>query len=185
MFKGEFALAFMLLTTPPGVDDATPEPGKWGIVQSSVQELAIEWEILDRRETKYILAKPEEFAIDINLLRRRYQELKDVPRLSEAMRLPDRQTANEQIQFNRAFRKTLETRRQFEIDRSDEWLMVIRETDKLYQVWDAVRDARCEFYYVTVRRHALRKLKETMDDDAWVRAELPPSVPTWHFNEER
>ncbi|CAN5402665.1 hypothetical protein BH11PLA2_BH11PLA2_27730 [soil metagenome] len=185
MFKGEFAMAFMLLTTPPGVTEPPPDLAKWSVIQSSVQQLAMDWEILDPRETKYILAKPEEYAIDINLLRRRYQDLKEVPRLAEAHRLPDRQTANDLIQFNRAFRKTLDTRRALETDRADEWLIVIQETDKLYHVWDAVRDARCDFYYVTVRRQALRKVKESIGDDAWDTASLPPGVPTWRFAEEK
>jgi hypothetical protein len=107
-----------------------------------------------------------------------------VPTLSEALRLPDRQTATELIQFNRAFRKTLESRRQLETDRTEAWLEVIQETDRLYSVWDAVRDAQCDFYYVTVRRHALRKLKEHVGEDAFAKADLPPGVPTWRFNEE-
>ena len=181
MFKAEFTMAFMLLTAPPGVPETAPDAVKWPAVQSALQQLAVEWEILDPRETRYILAKPEEFGIDVNLLRRRFQELKDVPRLADAERLPDRHVAGDLIQFNRAFRKTLDTRRTLETDRADEWLEVIRETDKLYQVWDAVRDARCDFYYVTVRRHAMRKLKDALGDEAWDTARLPPSVPTWRF----
>jgi hypothetical protein len=184
MFKGEFALAFMLLTTPPGVTETPPDGAQWLSLQQSVQELAIKWEILDPRETKYILAKPEEYAIDINLLRRRYQDLKDVPRLSDADRLPDRSTAHELIQHNRAFRKTIDIRRALETDRADEWMIVLQDTDHLYQVWDAVRDAKCDFYYVTVRRHALRKLKESLGDEHYSMAALPPGLPTWHFAEE-
>jgi len=149
-----------------------------------VQRLAIEWEILDSRETRYILARSEEFGIDINLLRRRYQELQDVPRLEDAERLPNRQLAGELMQFNRAFRKTLDTRRALETDRADEWLTVLSETDRLYQVWDSVRDARCDYYYVTVRRNALRKVKELIGDEAWESVSLPPGVPTWRFSGE-
>jgi hypothetical protein len=184
MFQSEFAIAFFLLTTPPGVAENPPEAARWPAIQAAVQKLAVDWEILDPRETRYILSKPEEFGVDINLLRRRYQELKDVPRLVEAQRLPDRNAANDLIHFNRAFRKTLESRRAIETDRSDEWLAVIRETDKLYQVWDAVRDARCEFYYVTVRRHAMRKLMDQIGEEAWDTATLPPGVPTWRFADE-
>jgi hypothetical protein len=184
MLPNELALAFLLLTSPVGSPEEAPDPARWAMVQGSVQKLAIEWEILDPRETRYILAKPEEFGIDVNLLRRRYQELKDVPHLSDANRLPDRHTAADLLQFNRGFRKTLDSRKLLETDRSDEWLTVIRETDRLYQVWDAVRDARCDFYYVTVRRHALRKLKDMLGDDDWHTATLPPAVPTWRFAEE-
>ena len=57
------------------------------------------------------------------------------------------------------------------------------ETDRLYQVWDSVRDARCDFYYVTVRRQALKKLRDLIGEDAYLDAELPANVPTWRFNE--
>lgn len=185
MLKGEFTIAFMLLTTPPGVNEPAPDLAQWKTIQESVQALAIEWEILDPRETKYILAKPEEWSIDINLLRRRHQELKDVPRLNDALRLPDRQTANEQIQCNRAFRKLLDGRRALETDRADEWLVIIKETEKLYQIWDGVRDARCDFYYVTVRRNALKKLKDNLGEDNWATATLPLGMPAWHFMDEK
>lgn len=184
MQQSELALAFLLLTSPPGLPEQAPDATRWAVVQASVQKLAIDWEILDPRETRYILARPDEFGIDVNLLRRRYLDLKDVPRLADAQRLPDRHTAADLLQFNRGFRKTLDSRRILETDRTDDWLQVIRETDRLYQVWDAVRDARCDFYYVTVRRQALRKLKDLLGEEDWESAKLPPAVPTWRFAEE-
>ena len=50
-------------------------------------------------------------------------------------------------------------------------------------MWDAVRDARCEFYYVTVRRQALKKLRDLVGEEAYLAGTLPPNVPTWRFNE--
>lgn len=181
MFNNELAVAFMLLTAPPGFNEPPPDAARWPAVQAAVQQLAIDWELLDPRETRYILAKPEEFGLDVNLLRRRHAEFLTAPRLRDAERLPDRHYAGDLIQFNRAFRKTLDQRRVLETDRTDDWLDVIRETDKLHAVWDAVRDARCDFYYVTVRRGALRKLKEMLGEDAWEAGDLPPGIPTWRF----
>ena len=34
--------------------------------------------------------------------------------------------------------------------------MGLQETDRLYQIWDALHNAGSECYYVTVRRQALR-----------------------------
>ena len=59
------------------------------------------------------------------------------------------------------------------------------ETDRLFRAWDAVRDARCEFYYTTVRRHALKNLREMIGDDAFAAGELPPYVPEWRFQSAR
>src|SRR5439155_11277213 len=111
------------------------------------------------------------FSADLNMLRRRYKELADAPRLADSYRFPERAAVNELVRFNRAYRKNLDQRH-------------LLETDRLYQVWDAVRDARCEFYYVTVRRHALKKLKDQIGDEAWDTATLPPGVPTWRFADE-
>jgi hypothetical protein len=58
---------------------------------------------------------------------------------------------------------------------------VLLETDRLYQVWDAVRDARCDYYYVNVRRQALERLRELVGDEAYYSGDLPPCVPLWHF----
>jgi hypothetical protein len=61
--------------------------------------------------------------------------------------------------------------------------MALKETDSLYQVWDSVRDARCEYYYITVRRQALKRLQQMIGPDAYNAANLPPHVPLWRFQE--
>ena len=57
----------------------------------------------------------------------------------------------------------------------------IQETDRLYQVWDTIRDARCDYYYVTVRRQALKRLRETLGPDSYYSGNLPSHVPVWLF----
>ena len=58
---------------------------------------------------------------------------------------------------------------------------MLLEADRLYQIWDLVRDNRCDYYYVTVRRQALKKLKEMIGDQAYYSGQLPPHVPVWQF----
>jgi hypothetical protein len=130
-----------------------------------------------------VLTRPEDFDPDLNMLRRRYRDLADAPRVADGRGSRQREAVNELVRFNRSFRKKLEERQQLEADRAPAFQAVIRETDRLYQVWDAVRDARCEFYYVTVRRQALKKLKALLGDEAYAGAVLPPNVPTWRFND--
>ena len=132
-----------------------------------------------------VLARVEDFETDLDLLRRRYQELRDAPPLADADRLPARDAVNHLIQFNRSYRTHLEGRQVWEADRADVIGVALAETDRLYKVWDAVRDARCEFYYVTVRRQALKRLREALGDAAYGTAELPPHVPAWRFREAR
>jgi hypothetical protein len=181
----DLILAAALITAPPGTPEPPPAADQWAALQSALHKTAIEWEILDERETRYVLARPEDYDADLNLLRRRYADLAGAPRLADAARFPDRQAVNEFIRFNRAYRKHLETRQVWEADRADAIRVVVLETDRLYQVWDAVRDARCEFYYVTVRRQALLKLKDALGAAAYEAGDLPPYVPEWRFNEAR
>jgi hypothetical protein len=177
------ALAVALLTTPPEVPDPPPDPEDWPAIQESIQSLAIEWEILDPREVRYVMARPEDWENDIALLRRRYQELKDAPRLADAQRFPDRGTVNDLLAFNRAYRRHLDARQVLEQDRGQVLRTALKETDQLYQVWDSVRDARCEYYYITVRRQALKRLRQMIGPDAYATADLPPHVPLWRFQE--
>ena len=181
----DLVLAATLLTAPPGTPEPVPDADRWPAVQAALHQTAVEWEILDSRETRYVMSRVEDFEADLNLLRRRYAELADAPKLSDAARFPDRRAVNDLIRFNRAYRKHLETRQVWEADRADAIRAAVLETDRLYRVWDAVRDARCEFYYVTVRRQALKKLKEMIGDDAYSLGELPPYVPEWRFREAK
>jgi hypothetical protein len=185
MSGGELALAFVLLTTPAGAVEEPPVADQWPAIQKSVQQLAVEWEILDKNETKFLFANRDEFGKDLNILRRRYQELKDVPLVADTARLPDRQTVCERIRFNREYRKTLEVRSAYESDRAEEIRGVMCETDRLYQVWDSVRDAKCDYYYVTVRRQALKKVRDLIGEEAYTKGELPPNVPVWRFADAR
>ena len=185
MSAGDMILAAILLTTAPGVPEPTPPTEQWPAIRDAVHKLAVDWEILDPRETRYILARPDDYCADLNLLRRRYQDLHDAPRIADSFRFPDRTSVNELVRFNRAFRKHLDQRHELETDRHEEFRQVMQETDRLYQVWDSVRDARCEFYYVTVRRQALKKLKDLVGEEAYTSGTLPPNVPTWRFNELR
>jgi hypothetical protein len=178
-------MAAALLVAPPDTPEPPVAADAWPALQAELQATAIEWEILDPREVRYVLARAEDFESDLNLLRRRYQELADAPRVAESRRLPDRNAVNDLLAFNRAYRRHLEARQPVELDRGEELRAAQRETDRLYQVWDAVRDARCEFYYVTVRRQALKRLQEMVGPEAYHAGQLPPFVPLWRFQEIR
>lgn len=180
----DFLVAVTLLTTPPDVPEPLPAAEHWPELQAALVSLALEWEILDPRETRYVFARLEDFEENLNLVRRRYRELMDAPRLAEASRLPEHRAVNELLGFNRAYRRHLDARQPMDLDRGDLLRQAIRETDTLYQVWDAVRDARCEYYYVTVRRQALKRLRCMIGSDDFFTGTLPPFVPLWRFELE-
>ena len=180
MFGSEFLLAAALLIQPADTPE-TPQPDLFPSVRFALQVLAVEWEILDPREVRYVLARAEDFSSDLNLLRRRNGELNDAPSANDCQRFPERTTVNEFLAFNRSYRQHLDIRQPGEPARWWELRTALQETDHLYQIWDTVRDARCEYYYVTVRRQALKRLRELLGEQAYYSGQLPPYVPLWRF----
>lgn len=153
-------------------------------LRKAIQEVAIEMEILDIRETSYIMNKHTDFHGDLGLIQRRHQKLKDEPKIIEAqLRLPPREFINDQIIFNRNFKKELKSKMELELDRKERYENILVLNDICYKRWDAMRDAQCEFYYITVRREALKKFKEMMlamedeDGNYWDTGRFPPLLP--------
>ena len=185
MSTPELILASFLLTIPPGVPEPVPGEETWPTLRESIRTVAIDWEILDPRENSFILADRSEFPNDIDLLRRRYRELRDAPRLVEAQRLPSLAFVEQACRFNRRFQEHLERRAAFELDRSYVLGIVISENERLYQFWDTVRDVRCDYHFVVCRRFALKQIRDMLESEAYLSGNFPPPVPTWRFNEKR
>src|SRR4051812_16279214 len=93
-------LAVNLLTTPPDVHESSPAPQDWPEIREGLIAVSIKWEILDQRETRYVFARIEDFDDNLNLVRKRYRELIDAPRIDDCQRFPDHNSANEFIAFN-------------------------------------------------------------------------------------
>ena len=175
----EVIAALALLTAPPTNDEHIPDP--YQNVAPAMQRVAVCLEILDPREARYILSRAEDFTSDTNLLRRRYQELKDAPWLVDSERFPKREEVNELLAFNRAYRQYIDLRQIVERSKWWEYQTILQETEQLYQIWDTVRDTRCEYYYVTVRRQAMLRLRDEIGKENYYAGILPPYVPLWRF----
>ena len=180
MLTLQYLLAAALLTGPAD-SKITVGPELFATVGPALQKLALRWEILDEREKRYVLTRPEDFTADLQLLQRRYHELANAPPVSDCRRFPDRTVVSELLAFNRAYRQHMEMRQAVELVHWWEFREAAQEADRLYQIWDNVRDARCDYYYVTVRRHALQKLRDTIGPEAYYAGTLPPHVPVWRF----
>jgi hypothetical protein len=185
MYAFDSLLAVLLLTAPVGSADSPRLAAAYPSVRGPLQRLAIRWEILDTREVRYILARPEDFGTDLNLLRRRFQELVAAPAVEDCQRFPERGIVNELLAFNRAYRRHIDVRQPVELVHWWELRIALQETNRLYQIWDTVRDARCDYYYVTVRRQALKRLRELVGEEAYYSGNLPPCVPLWQFQPVR
>ena len=105
MSPSELILAAMLLSAPAGTPEQVPTADRWPTIQAAIHKTAIDWEILDTRETRYVLARPEDFQEDLDFLRKRRIDFEDTPRVIESDRLPGRQMVNDNIRFNRLSQK--------------------------------------------------------------------------------
>lgn len=183
MTLADLLLAAALLggAGPIDLNDSPALRERFPTLRAALTVIALDWEVLDPRETRYVLARPEDLHSDVAMLRRRVVELSDAPPLSDALRFPDKAYINELLSFNRAYRNEMDARAPLETVYLSELRTVQREIDELYAIWDTVRDARCSYYYVTVRRQALKRLKEQLGNEAYERGDLPPAVPIWRF----
>jgi hypothetical protein len=177
------ALATALLTAQADIPETAPLPKITPALRSAMLKLAIDWEIMDPREARLTLVRRQEYRADLSQLRRRYHDLADAPRIQDSLRFPEREYINKLKEFNEAYRRHLELQRTVESSYAWQFQEALRETDQLYDVWDTLSDARCEYYYVAYRRQALKKLREMLGPDAYYRGQLPPPVPVWRFRE--
>jgi hypothetical protein len=167
------ALALLIAPAENGEPFRAPEHA---CVWRTLQETAVSLELLDPRETRYVLARREDFEADVAFLRRRYQDLRDAPPLADAWRFPPPETIGRHLAHNRVVRRDLALRR----DAMGGHLgydYALAESERLYKIWDAARDAGSDFYYVSVRRQALALLRQLIGPDAYHKAELPPPFP--------
>jgi hypothetical protein len=166
-------------------EPANPHARVHAALAAELRSAAIKLELMDLLETAILLHDSNSFAQDLKTLQRRFQDLADAPAVGEAGRFPDHESITELLAVNRGYREELCQR--LLIDRVHSRLIqtAIAETDHLYQVWNTLRDARCGFYYVAVRRHALRQLRDLIGAPAFYRGELPPHLPTWRLPQVR
>lgn len=173
-----FAVALLVY---PVETNSLSSPAHLVASRQAVQTLAVEWELLDPREVKFVLSRVEDFEGDVRLLQRRWADLADAPPLADSLRFPDRAAVTDLLSFNRGYRKMIDQRQGLAPLHWWEYQEILGEVDRLYQIWDLVRDARCDYYYVTVRRQALKKLRCLIGESQYLDGALPPHVPLWRF----
>jgi hypothetical protein len=169
MFTAECLIAALMLTAP---SDA-PQRSEWAaVIRPSVLALALADEVLDPREKGFVMG--QDLMGDLTMLQGRHREFANAPQLDESERFPDRKLVNEFLAFNRAQRAYLILRRGIDLIHSEEISALIEANDRAYQVWDCVRDTRCVYYYVTVRRQSLSLLRDLLGAEAFYSGRMPP-----------
>lgn len=173
-----FIIALVLIINP----NIDPQNFKW--LAKDIKFLALQMEILDVRESRYILASPNDFVSDLNLVRNRWNDLKFTPCTQLAKCLPNRFVVSDLILFNRNYRSYITNCLALYPD--DVVLKAAMEENELcFQFWDAIRDATCEYYYIHIRRQALGRVLEFVTVDELLSGKLPPHVPIWRFSHIR
>jgi hypothetical protein len=175
----DYVLAVAVLTAPSGHPEGEPLR-EHACLAKPLVALALQWELLDPREAALMALQPEGFEADLRHMQRRYHELIDAPPLVDHQRFPCRELACEFLTFNRAYHSHLTLCRECE-GHGRELDQALTETDQLYHIWDLVRDAGSECYYVSVRRHALAALRAAIGPGEYYGGVLPPHVPVWRF----
>jgi hypothetical protein len=183
MLPLDYALAVTLLTAAPDTPTPPDAAQQFATVLPTAQSVAISWELLDAREHKDMLRKPEDMADQLKTLRQRRLDLADAPLVDDSQRFPYRPLINELIDFNREHRKRLLNRQTVEVAFQWELKQQIQETDRLHEIWNTARDARTGYLYVWVRRAALKKLRELIGPQAYYSGCLPPHVPVWGYSQ--
>ncbi len=164
----DIILVAVLLSSPSSQYDAA-----WAtVLRPSLLTVAVNAELIDPRERDHV---------DIDLIRSRQAELSNAPTILEGQRFPDRKLINELLALNRSYRNYLTARMEIDSIHIEELRDAICETDQFYNVWDNLRDAQCDYYYVTVRRQALNTLRALIGAEAFYTGQMPTHVPVWHF----
>ncbi len=181
MFPLDYALAVTLLLASPDEALSKDNAPLGQALLVNLQAVGLALELLDPREMREIFCEQSHLSDDLKLMRGRRLDLCDAPPMNDCMRFPDRNLINDFQEFNRLYRKQLNHRQALEVSFYAEIKELIAETDRLYQIWDLARDSRTEYYYVWVRRDALKKLRERVGAQAYMSGCLPPHVPSWNF----
>ena len=181
MFPLDYLLAAALLAAPPSSEDPCGSGSVYAGLVPTIHQLAINWEILDSREARYTNLRVEDFRSDLNLMRQRFHDLLDAPPLSDCMRFPPRRFVSDLLTFNRNYRDQVEKCRVAGTNPDPQYDEILQETERLYQLWDVIRDCRCDYYYITVRRQALKRARDMMGEEAYYSGRYPPHVPLWRF----
>lgn len=181
MTLADWIISWLLITSPASLPDMATVRTAFPLLRGPIIALCVAEEIVDEREFRFTLTSPLDFMEAIEFIGKRRRELDGCPCVMAASRFGDRAAINEMLCLNRSYRKRLEER--LTIDSLNVQAIVdsINETDQLYHMWDAARDAACTYYYVSVRRLALDRLRELIGPDNFARGRMPHYLPIWRF----
>lgn len=148
----------------------------------AVQIEAINMQILGQYEKTYILSDPLSFEDDVVLIRRRYQEIKDAPLISDLNYFPDKHYISKCINFNKAYTENMLQKQMVNLHHREEYQDIIDENKRLLVIYEKVSDCY-NSYNVYHQRMALKDLRCLIGEENFYNGKLPEYVTFWSFTD--
>lgn len=176
----DLLVAILIITSPVAIERA---PTHFEL--ANVQVLSVEMELVDRRECRYVANRMSDHDSCLKTIRDRYVKLVDAPPVADCERLPSRECLSKCLELNRELRKTFEAKSSlFGGAIKESYEQAVKETDRLFTVYDLMRDARSEQYFIYARRLAMKDLRDLwLGPEAYYSCQYPPCVPLWRLEE--
>ena len=146
-----------------------------GMPDSIARPLALRFELLDERELRYKL--------DADLIRHRAWNLMGAPLVADAGKLPPRMALTENLAFLRGNLEFVNDCIVGWPEHAEYYKAWRREILALLSFWSTALDSQIDFYYVTVRRERLKKIRDEVGLQDWLFNNWPPMIP-WRFFRE-
>lgn len=149
----------------------------------AVVAVSLELELIDPKEAPWFLmvTGDDDFKWGLDRSRGRWVELKDAPRISEAKLFPSQSELTPLMAFNRQYRDYIDIQIYVKPHKADEFRERLIEIDRIYYTFDTACDTQMAYFYINVKRAALKRLKEKLGPAMFYAGELPPAVPVWQF----
>jgi hypothetical protein len=146
----------------------------------SFKLLCLDDEILDPHET-YLFRESRDAALLCHLIsvRERYRNFANIPRLKDIDSvMPSYDEASIALEQNKAFKRYFESNMRYMSNEATKnfRLHSLNEINRIYYIWDNVRDMRYN-YYIYIKRMAIGQLIEKIGIEATYQGKIPPPVP--------
>lgn len=162
------------IVRPDGVVEVHWQHSHWAdVARATLNAVCLDLQIVDPREHTLF---------DLNTIQSMNEKYKSYPLLQESSLFPNRIYINQSLALNRAYKKHLVDRLTVDHIHEEDIKEAISEVDQLYSVWDYLRDAQCEFYYVRIRREALHVLREKIGTQNFYSGYVPAVIPIRHLH---
>lgn len=153
-------------------------------ILTEVSQWAIESELISEVDGDFFnqYIGMEGYIANCRILRERYEDLHNVPLAVDSYRFPPYSEVNELLLFNNEYTLHLKTQQIININRRDEYDVLIKESMRLESIWRAVSESRQEWQSNWQRRYNLKFVLDAIGPADYYAGKLPPHVPVWRFS---